>query len=156
MTKAFVSAVRLLARREHGAHELAQKLLQKKHPELEIQDALNECQRLGLQSDARFVESLCRTRIRQGHGPARIRQDLQQVQIDRDLIEQVLDEERDTWVSYARDVWMKKYSEQEEPSFAAKQKQKQFLLYRGFSVDTINRVFREIKHEQFRDKTGIF
>lgn len=153
MTKAFVSAVRLLARREHGAHELAQKLLQKKHPELEVQHAIEECQRLDLQSDVRFVESLCRTRIRQGHGPARIRQDLQNVRIDRDLIEQILNEERDNWVSYALDVWMKKYSEQDEHSFEATQKQKQFLLYRGFSVDTINKVF---KHEKFRDKTGIF
>lgn len=144
MTKAFVGAVRLLARREHGAHELVQKLLQKKHPEPEIHEALAECQRLGLQSDTRFVESLCRTRIRQGYGPARIRQDLQTVRIDRDLVEQILNEERDNWVSHARDVWIKKYGEHDDHSFAATQKQKQFLLYRGFSVDTINSVFREI------------
>ena len=143
MTKSFESAVRLLARREHGAHELAQKLLQKKHPEVEIQEAISECQRLGLQSDARFVDSLCRARIRQGHGPARIRQDLHNVRIDRDLMEQALDAERDNWVSYARDVWIKKYGDQEVTSFAATQKQKQFLLYRGFSVDTINTVFKE-------------
>lgn len=144
MTKAFVSAVRLLARREHGAHELAQKLLQKKHPELEVYEAIAECQRLDLQSDRRFVESLCRTRIRQGHGPARIRQDLQNVRIDRDLIDQVLNEERDNWVSYAKDVWVKKYGAYDDTAFAAIQKQKQFLLYRGFSVDTINLVFRDI------------
>lgn len=145
MTKAFVNAVRLLARREHGAYELAQKLAQKKHSELEIQDAIEECQRLGLQSDARFVDSLCRTRIRQGHGPARIRQDLQHVRIDRDLIENILDAEHDNWVSYARDVWMKKYSQQDEYSFADIQKQKQFLLYRGFSSSTINAFFKEMK-----------
>lgn len=144
MTKAFVSAVRLLARREHGAHELTQKLLQKKHSELEIQEAIDECQRLGLQSDVRFVESLCRTRIRQGHGPARIRQDLQNVRIDRDLINHILDDERENWVSYAREVWAKKFGEQDDHSFAATQKQKQFLLYRGFSVDTINMVFKDM------------
>lgn len=143
MTKAFVSAVRLLARREHGAHELAQKLL-KKYPHDEVQHAMDECQRLDLQSDARFVESLCRTRVRQGHGPARIRQDLQNVRIDRDLIDRILYEERDNWVSYARDVWMKKYGGHDDPSFTATQKQKQFLLYRGFSVDTINMVFKSI------------
>lgn len=144
MTKTFVSAVRLLTRREHGAHELAQKLLQKKHPEVEIQDAISECQRLGFQSDRRFVESLCRTRIRQGYGPARIRQDLQNVRIDRDLMEQALDAEHDNWLQYARDAWMKKYGHQEESSFLAIQKQKQFLLYRGFSMDTINRVFKDM------------
>ena len=147
MTKAFVSAVRLLARREHGAHELAQKLLQKKHPENEVQAAVNECQRLDLQSDVRFVGSLCRTRIRQGHGPVRIRQDLQQVRVDPELIHQVLDDERDNWVSYAREVWMKKYGAQTEESFAATQKQKQFLFYRGFSAETINEMFRGLLKE---------
>ena len=142
MTKAFVGAVRLLARREHGAHELAQKLAKKNHPELEIQEAIAECQRLELQSDVRFVENLCRARIRQGYGPAKIRHDLQTVRIERDLIEHALREEHDSWVVYARDAWMKKYGEQDDDSFAATQKQKQFLLYRGFSVDTINLVFR--------------
>ncbi len=145
MTKSFESAVRLLARREHGAYELTQKLLQKKFPAVEVQDAISQCLRLGLQSDERFVESLCRARIRQGHGPARIRQDLQQVRIDRDLIEQALDAERENWATYARDVWVKKYGAQEDHSFAEIQKQKQFLLYRGFSVDTINLVFRALR-----------
>ena len=143
MTKAFSGAVRLLARREHGAHELAKKLLQKKHPEPDIQNAISECQRLGLQSDERFVESLTRARIRQGYGPARIRQDLQNVRIDRELIDRMLNDERDNWASYARDVWMKKYGEFADDTFTAIQKQKQFLLYRGFSVDTINLVFKD-------------
>ncbi len=144
MTKAYVDAVRLLARREHGAYELEQKLLQKKHSVLDIKHAIDECQRLELQSDLRFVESMCRTRIRQGHGPARIYHDLKQVRIDPDLIAQVLEEERDNWISYARDVWLKKYGEQENVSFADTQKQKQFLLYRGFSMATIQMVFKDI------------
>lgn len=144
MTKAFVSAVRLLARREHGAHELAQKLAKKEHSATDIQDAIAECQRLLLQSDTRFAESMCRMRIRQGHGPARIRQDLQNVRIDRDLVDEILGKEQDNWLEYARDVWIKKYKEQADYSFAAVQKQKQFLLYRGFSMDTISKVFKEM------------
>lgn len=144
MTKAFVSAVRLLARREHGAHELAQKLAKKEHSAADIQDAIAECQRLLLQSDHRFVDSMCRMRIRQGYGPARIRQDLQNVRIDRDLVEEILGKEHDNWVGYAHDVWLKKYKNHDDHSFAAVQKQKQFLLYRGFSMDTISMVFREM------------
>ena len=143
MTKAFEGAVRLLARREHGAHELVQKLSQKKHLVHDIQEAIAECQRLGLQSDARFVESLCRTRIRQGYGPSKIRQDLKNVKIDRELIDDALRLEQENWVSYAIDVWTKKYKEQDDTSFAAIQKQKQFLLYRGFSMDTIGEVFKD-------------
>ncbi len=144
MSKAYIDAVRLLARREHGADEIAQKLAKKKHPKREIDDAIAECQRLGLQSDERFVENLCRVRISQGYGPMRIRQDLQRLNIELELINMRLSEEQDHWVSYARDVWVKKYSAKIEPSFAEIQKQKQFLLYRGFSMDIIQSVFRDI------------
>jgi len=143
VSKAFVCAVRLLARREHGAHELVRKLVQKGHDEQDTQKALDECQRLGLQSDVRFVESLCRARIRQGYGPQRIVNDLQQAKVDRDLIDSVLEQEKHNWLSHAVDAWTKKYKEEQDQSYAIIQKQKQFLLYRGFSMDTINQVFKE-------------
>lgn len=134
--------MRLLARREHGAHELAAKLAKKGYLGVAIQEALAECQRLNLQSDSRFVENVCRTRIRQGYGPLRIRQELQNLQIDSELIEAALQQEQDNWLDYAIGVWKKKYKEQSESSYIALQKQKQFLLYRGFSTDTITRVFK--------------
>ena len=143
MSKTYEAAVRLLARREHGAHELDQKLTQKGYPEIDIQDALAECQRLVLQSDARFVDTICRARIRQGYGPLKIRLELQNKQVDRDLINQALDQDAEHWLMHAKDVRLKKYKEQDDCSFEAIQKQKQFLLYRGFSTDTINMVFRD-------------
>ena len=143
----------LLARREHGAHELANKLATKGYLAKEIEEAISLCQQLGLQSDGRFVESMCRVRIRQGYGPIRIRQALQNLRLDSDLIDAALALEQDNWLDYAMDVWQKKYKEQVDLSYPAIQKQKQFLLYRGFSTDTITMVF---KHEKFRDKTSIF
>ncbi|HBI21848.1 MAG TPA: recombination regulator RecX [Legionella sp.] len=147
MSKAYVDAVRLLARREHGEHELVLKLERKAHSTQDIQDALLECQRLGLQSDARFVESLMRARVRQGHGPLRIRRDLEQVMIARELIDDIFLQEQDHWFLHAKAVWVKKYQLQDEHpadhSFAAQQKQKQFLLSRGFTFDTIQMVFKE-------------
>lgn len=142
MNKAYVSAVAMLARREHGAFELAQKLLQKGYVQDEINAVIAECQRLGLQNDERFATTLCSARIRQGYGPRRIRQDLQQVKIDSALIEQTLNDERDNWMMYARKVWEKKYKLQKDTSFKALQKQKQFLLYRGFSSNTISMLFQ--------------
>lgn len=141
MSKAFECAVRLLSRREHGAYELANKLAQKGYADADIQDVLSECQRLDLQNDARFVDSLLRARIRQGYGPLRIRRDLQSAQIDRDLIDAALQEEADNWLQYATQVWKKKFKDQQELSYPAMQKQKQFLLYRGFSTDIITMMF---------------
>ena len=140
-SNAYACAVRLLARREHGAHELVNKLVLKGYPADAAEEALRECQRLGLQSDSRFVENVCFTRIRQGYGPIRIRQELQHLQVDSVLIDAVLQQEQDNWLAYALGVWKKKYKEQSELSYVALQKQKQFLLYRGFSTDTITKIF---------------
>lgn len=143
MSNAFDHALRFLARREHGAYELAQKLEHKGYDTNEIQDALAQCQRLGLQSDMRFAENLCRTRVRQGYGSQKIARDLQQVRIDKAIINEVLSQEASHWLSYARDVIHKKYGQALSQSYAVTQKQKQFLLYRGFSMDIIHQLFRE-------------
>ena len=137
--------MRLLVRREHGAHELASKLQQKGFIAEDVQEAIAECQRLGLQSDLRFVDNVSRARIRQGYGPTRIRQELLTLHIERELIEDRLQQEQDSWLSYALAAWEKKFKEHEQHSFAMQQKQKQFLLYRGFTTDTIAQVFKELR-----------
>jgi regulatory protein len=144
---AYACALRLLARREHGAHELASKLAKKGFAQLAIADALSECQRLGLQSDSRFVEMVCRARIHQGQGPIRIRQELQQLRIESELIASELQKETDHWVAHATAVLKKKYKEEGEVSYIVMQKQKQFLVYRGFSMDTIALVFNHIHND---------
>ncbi len=143
--KALIFAMNLLAKREHGAGELAAKLQQKGYAHGEITAAVSECQRLGLQSDERFVEALCRVRIRQGYGPVRIRQELQSKQITCELIEQVLNQEHDNWADHALAVWQKKYKNQgNNPSFVDLQKRQRFLLYRGFSSEIIRKIMKEV------------
>ena len=149
MSEAYVSAVAMLARREHSAAELVHKLTLKGYLVDEIEQVLAECQRLELQSDARFAESVCRARIRQGYGPERIRQELKNKHIDCELVDHVLMVEHDNWVSYAIDVWRKKYKQHGDVSYLDMQKQKQFLRYRGFSMHTISLVFESITHEEF-------
>ncbi len=147
MHKAYSRAVALLARREHGAQELAQKLRLKGYAAADVMAALAECQRLDLQSDARFVENIVRARIRQGYGPERIRQELKSKQIEGQLIATVLAAEQEHWLECALQVWQKKYKQIGGYTYSEIQKQKQFLLYRGFTVDTINLVFEYITNE---------
>ncbi len=145
MTKALDSALRLLGRREHSVMELWDKLKQKNFKPDEIQAALDECQRLGLQSDSRFVESYSRSRIRQGYGPLKIIQELKSKGIDPELITDGLEEERDHWVSHALNVWDKKCKGRTDLTFDEIQKQQRFLLYRGFGMDVIALVVKELK-----------
>ncbi|HAT1594901.1 TPA: recombination regulator RecX [Legionella pneumophila] len=145
MTKAFDSALRLLSRREHSAMELCDKLKQKGFNLNDVQNALHECQRLGYQSDERYVESYIRARIHQGYGPLKIIQELKNKGVDPELIQSVLQEERDHWVDYALRAWEKKFKRQDDFSYSEMQKQQRFLLYRGFDRDVISKVFKEVK-----------
>lgn len=147
MNEAYEGAIRLLMRREHGAHELALKLATKGHAKETIEAALLLCQQRGWQSDARFAEQLCRLRVRQGYGPIRIQKELQALQVARPLIDLALQKEADHWISHALLVWQKKVKTLGPLSYVALQKQKQFLLYRGFTHETIEAVVDSLPTE---------
>lgn len=144
MTKALDSALRLLSRREHSVSELYNKLEHKGYPQGDIQEALDHCQGLGLQSDHRFAEICCRARVRQGYGPLRIRQELKNKGISEDLIQSVLQQENGNWAQYAFLVWQKKFKDIGHTSFEDRQKQQRFLLYRGFDTESITQLFKEM------------
>lgn len=147
MSTALSSAIQLLARREHGAWELAKKLQQKGFKDAEIVPVIDACQRQGLQNDTRFVEMFLRVRIRQGYGPVRIQQELQSKRIDDELIKSSLQQEQDNWVDYAWAVWQKKYGKRSHLSVGELQKQQRFLLYRGFPNEIIRTIVNLNKAE---------
>ena len=112
MSKALASALNSLTRREHSVLELKKKLEQKGYSASEATLAVEECQRLGYQSDGRFTEALCRSRIMQGYGPLRIKQELSAKGINAEMIEQVLEyEPEDSWCQRAFEVASKKCAE---------------------------------------------
>ncbi|MGC1182649.1 recombination regulator RecX [Legionella sp.] len=144
MTKAFDNAVRLLSGREYGAIELCEKLKKKGFRSTEAKEALANCQQLDLQQDRRFVEVYSHSRIRQGYGPLKISQELSSKGIDKELIQSVLRQEEENWLTYALAVWQKKNKGQIDMSFNEVQKQQRFLLYRGFSMDTITMIVKKL------------
>ena len=147
MSDIFTSAVSYLARREHSEVELKEKLLSKGYAASAVDDVLEQCKARGLQSDKRFVESMFRHKMNQGYGPVRISQMLSTVGISRFMFDEILMEQNPDWVAQALRVWEKKYKKQADASFTARQKQKQFLLYRGFSSETIRDVFEILNNQ---------
>lgn len=144
MTKVLDCALRLLTRREHSVKELCDKLKQKGFNAEEVESALESCQRLNLQSDQRFVEIYIRSRIRQGYGPLKITQELKQKGVDSELINQEIKQEGANWLGYALTVWDKKCKGLLDLSVQEIQKQQRFLLYRGFDMDIISQVVKEL------------
>lgn len=131
------AAMDLLARREHSAYELAQKLQNRFGFSPFIDQQLNLLAEENLQSDSRFCEAYITSRARKGRGVIRIRVELRHKQIADSLIEQYLSELPIDWFALAASVRIKKYgySLPKEPS--ERNRQARFLQYRGFDMEQI-------------------
>lgn len=141
MSELYQRAVKLLARREHTRVELARKLAPHGTPE-EIDTVLNELAKNGLQSDARFAESYLRSQAAR-LGAARLRQTLRQKGVAAELIADHVEELPDEF-RRAHAVWQKKFSAApaDRSDWA---RQARFLQGRGFSVEVIRKLLKEIE-----------
>lgn len=128
-------AMALLARREHSRAELKQKLLSRGFAESDIEIVLNELAKQNLQSDMRFAEMYVNARKQAGFGPKKIIAELQARGISDDLIMQFVDDSANHWYENMTINIQKKF-----PKTHANHDQiAQFLLYRGYALDMIER-----------------
>ena len=87
---ALAVATRALARREHSARSLRERLLRAGVPEDDADAALEELQRVGLLDDRRFATERARVLAERGKGDAAIRFDLERAGVDGAEIESAL------------------------------------------------------------------
>jgi len=133
-------AIRLLASREHSRAELRRKLIAKLSDSDALDRLLDDLESGGLQSDQRFVEQYLYARKRKGFGPLRIRQELIQKGLSRELIREWIDEGDPAWEAVMVDVARRKFGSTPPEDFRESARRARFLEYRGFSGDQI-RVF---------------
>lgn len=126
-------AMNLLARREHAVAELCSKLAARGFSPEDIDAAVAKLAAEGLVSDDRFAESFVASRMRKGHGPVRIRMDLQQRGVSPELIDMHLDPRSPEWRRLACEVRVKKFGDGIPAEFKERARQMRFLEYRGFS-----------------------
>jgi regulatory protein len=136
-------ALRLLARREHSARELAAKLAARGHPEPGIASVLADLAREGLQSDARFAEGYVFYRAGRGYGPLRIREELRQRGIAGDLIDTCLKEAETDWTARLAEVRRKRFGPRIPADLREQSRQARFLQARGFAIGDIRRLLRQ-------------
>jgi regulatory protein len=136
-----LSAMNMLARREHSRQELFLKL-KKKFPDhqVEIEQELEKLAQEGLQSDARLAEAFVRARTNKGQGPVKIRAELKGKGVSSDIISLTFEACDVDWFGLAGEVATKKFgdfgNELSDPRF--KGKLSRFLQQRGFSFDHIS------------------
>lgn len=134
------TAIRLLARREHSAQELSQKLRHKGFAQEEIRDTIHICQERNYLSDERFCEQFCRMRMQQGYGPFRIEQELQSRGVEAHIIERILHECAPHWENIMLQVVQKKTQGKKNLDLQAHAKLKRFLYSRGFPAELIHKI----------------
>ncbi len=145
-------AIRILAMRDHSEQELRRKLvapvMSKNGPEAldatpdELEQVVAWCIENRYLDDNRFVGQFIASRSRKGYGPARIRQELSQKGIARQVVDQAMRECDIDWVSLAREQAQRKYGEPLPSVFTEKVKVQRFLLYRGYLMEDIQEIWR--------------
>ena len=132
-----ITAVRLLARREHAVEELRRKLRSKGHADEAIDPVLTRLTAKRLVSDDRFVTSFVHHHAQRGQGPIRIRAELRQQGIADEVIDTALENASTDWGLQAQSVRQRKFGSALPAGMAERAKQARFLQYRGFSSDQI-------------------
>lgn len=143
----YLSAMRMLARRDHSNDELMRKLSKKGYTPAEIALTLQQLIKEGLQSNSRFTQNYIAYRRAKGYGPMRIQAELLARGIPIDMIEHALDFTDNAWLAEARRLWQKRFKKGIPSDYAERAKQMRFLQYRGFTNDQINSIFHgDIEH----------
>jgi regulatory protein len=135
-------AMDLLARREHSEQELRQKLKSRDFDIDDIDAALHALRQDGLLSDERFTESYVNHRFNAGVGPIKIRFELRQKGVAESLVDEFLEPFAGRWDELMQQQRARKYGQSIPADYAQRMKQARFLQNRGFSPESVMRVFR--------------
>ena len=130
------AALRLLARREHSAAELENKLLRAGYAPSLIGDVLSDLQGRNWLSDARFAQAYAQARIGRGYGPLAIRAELRRRGIE-DAPAPVLQAD---WQARIEQVRRKRFGPAVPKDLKERARQARFLQARGYTQEQIRKV----------------
>ncbi|WP_255323114.1 recombination regulator RecX [Lysobacter sp. K5869] len=130
-------ALGLLVRREHSRKELTRKLTSRGLEREAVTEAVDRLAEAGWQDDARFAETLVRSRANNGYGPMHIRAELGTHGLDGEAIAAAMDAFEGDWLENARDLLRRRFGEDYGDDPARRRKAADLLMRRGFEMETI-------------------
>ena len=134
-----------LSRREHSSKEIYQKMSRRVESKEMLNEEINRLISDGLISDERFAESYFQSRRNRGFGPLRIRNELSQRGVNESIFNSI---QSDTdWSAYAFYALEKKINGKKLDDMKAILKLKNFLNYRGFEFQDIDKAFSMLNEE---------
>jgi regulatory protein len=135
-------AMDLLSRREHSYKELFDKLRLRNFEADDISSALDKLLSENLLNDERFTESYVHYRVQKGFGPLRIKNELSEKGIDGELVQSQMEIYDSIWSELMQKQRIKKFGAEIPEDYKEKMKQARFLQNRGFSPESVMRLFR--------------
>ncbi len=133
-------ALKALARREHSRQELQAKLQPFAEDPEEIELLLDDLEKRGWLSEARFVEQMTTVRRRR-FGAARILHELREKGVSEAALTAAQSQLKESEFDAARAVWKKKFGSL-PTTLEERARQARFLASRGFSAEAVHRVLR--------------
>jgi regulatory protein len=128
------SAMNYLARREYSRYELSCKLLHKFAVKNLVEQVVEELVADNLLSDERFAEVFVRSRVSRGIGPNRIRRELSERGVNRELVEVSMEGSATDWSSLRTEVLKKRFGSIPAVDREEKAKRLRFMYQRGFHM----------------------
>ena len=138
--------MRILSVSAKSGHELTEKLLKSGYGPTEARAAVEECQRRGYINDALLASDLTACALDRGSGTRKIRQKLLRKGLDKELIEQALEENKDSEPESARQALAFKWHSlsRETDPYKKRAKAFRFLAGRGYPAGLISDLLDEI------------
>ncbi|OMQ22223.1 MULTISPECIES: recombination regulator RecX [Serratia] len=155
-------AMRLLSQRDHSEAELRRKLAaqpfvanarfgsQSSHnpPEEPVNPAVIEqviayCYQHHWLDDQRFANSFIAGRSRKGYGAQRIRSELMQKGVEKEIVQAALAACDIDWCEQAKQIAQRKFGDPLPVEWKDKAKVQRYLLYRGFFQEEIQSIYRD-------------
>ncbi len=136
-------AVSLLARRDYSTNELKKKLKERGYTEHAYEVVVDDLESMNKVNNERYGQNFVAYRARRGHGPARIRNQLQKSGLSRSAIDEaVKGGDAPDFLALARATRARKFGPDIPKDRKERARQARFLQYRGFSTDHIRAVLQ--------------
>ncbi|AGB81139.1 hypothetical protein D781_0792 [Serratia sp. FGI94] len=155
-------AMRLLSQRDHSEDELRRKLAaqpffsrarfsdKNDSPSCDeptdpavVEQVIDYCYQHNWLDDRRFAASYIGSRSRKGYGAQRIRSELMQKGVDKEVVQTALADCDIDWCEQAKEVAQRKFGEPLPKEWKDKAKVQRYLLYRGFFQEEIQSIYRD-------------
>jgi regulatory protein len=132
-----LAALKLLNRRDHGARELAVRLVARGFLRPAAEQAVESLRQEQLVDDGRFAEHFVAYHANRGRGPVGIAHRLREAGVAPEAIAAAVDAGAADWRRRCAEVRRKRFGTKLPATWAEKGRQARFLTQRGFSADQV-------------------